>query len=555
MSDDHAALLQVFQAQSREILEGLEDGLVDLETDPENVETLREVFRLVHTIKGDAVSLGLTALGDVSHAVEDLLDSLREQRLAVTPERVTLLLRATDSLRELLSAAAEGKHGSTADQEQLLEALAREARAGCDAISASVSPMSTERAQGGVPSAASGTQSRTLRVEIERLDQLLTLTGEIAVSRGRLTQLLEDDRASRQDLLEFQRESERLHLDLQELVMRLRMVPVGPTFQQFRRTVRDLSHSLGKEAQLHVTGGEVEVDNSILQLLRDPLTHMIRNSLDHGVETPDVREKQGKPRTGRIALRARHDAGNIVIEVEDDGAGLDREGVLAKARSRGLVAQDRVLTAAELQRLIFEPGFSTSPVVTDVSGRGVGMDVVRRNIEALRGSISIASRRGRGTRFTVRLPLTLAIIEGLIVGVGDDTYVIPVDAVVETIELARDAGGRRERRGMLNLRDGSLPYVRLRQRFGVAGPPPDRENVVVVQHEGDLAGLAVDRIQGQRQTVIKPLAKVFQNVPGISASAILGNGRVALIMDVPGLLRTEVEPAHSSRAEERMSTC
>lgn len=555
MSDDHAALLQIFHAQSQELLEGMEDGLVHLEKEPENVEALREVFRLVHTLKGDAVSLGFGALGSLSHAVEDLLHALREFRLAVTPQRVTLLLRATDTLRMLLSEAAGGKHEATADQEQLVEILTREARAQPEEAAAAAGARSADRSSAGGQSAATGRQTRTLRVEIERLDQLLTLTGEIAVSRGRLTQLLEDERAARQDLLEFQRESERLDLDLQELVMRLRMVPVGPTFQQFRRTVRDLSRSLGKDAKLLVTGGEVEVDNSVLQMLRDPLNHMIRNALDHGIEAPQVREERGKPRSGRVLLRAHHDAGNIVIEVEDDGAGLDHEAVLAKARSHGLVAPDHRPSTTELQRLIFEPGFSTSQVVTDVSGRGVGMDVVRRNIEALRGTIVIASEGGRGTRFTVRLPLTLAIIEGLIVSVGEDTYVIPIDAVVETVELARDAPGRGDGRGVLNLRGGSLPYVRLRQRFGVAGASPERENVVVLQHEGGQAGLVVDRIQGQRQTVIKPLAKVFQKVPGISASAILGNGRVALIMDVPGLLRAEVDPAHSSRVEERMSIC
>jgi two-component system chemotaxis sensor kinase CheA len=555
MSDEHAALLEVFRAQAEEVLDDLEDGLVHLEADPENVETLREVFRLVHTLKGDALSLGFSGLGALSHAVEDLLDALREGLLDVTPERVTLLLRATDSLRELASDAVGGGPEAPSAPADLLEALAAEGQARPGESAPTAGPGGPRPPTHRLGPGRTGRQARTLRVDVERLDHLLTLTGEIAVSRGRLTQLLEDEHAGHQDLLEYQRESERLHLDLQELVMRLRMVPVGPTFQQFRRTVRDLSHSLGKEAQLHVAGGEVEVDNSVLQLLRDPLAHMIRNALDHGIEAPESREERDKSRSGRIALRAFHDAGNIVIEVEDDGAGLDHEGVLAKARRVGLMAPDREPSVAEVHRLILEPGLSTSQVVSDVSGRGVGMDVVRRNIEALRGSISIASEPGRGTRFTVRLPLTLAIIEGLIVGVGDDTFVIPVDAVVETIELPREARGRVDGRGVLGLRGGSLPYVRLRQRFGVAGPAPSRENVVVLQQEDGRAGLVVDRIQGQRQTVIKPLAKVFQGVSGISASAILGNGRVALILDVPGLLRTEMDPAHSSRVDERMSTC
>ncbi len=331
--------------------------------------------------------------------------------------------------------------------------------------------------------------------------------------------------------------------------MKLRMVPVGPTFRRYRRTVRDLAESHGKVTRLVTEGEDVEGDATVIEHLRDPLTHLVRNALDHGIEPPETRSMAGKDPCGLVTLAARHEAGTIVIELSDDGAGIDRERLLERARDSGIAPEGGDLSEREIERLIFEPGFTTAERVSDLSGRGVGMDVVRRNIEALRGSVNVESRAGEGTSIIIRLPLTLAIIDGLTVGVADETFFIPLETVVKSVELPLDERRRPGGRGVLNLRGTTLPWVRLRRLFRLAGSPPARENVVVVERRrGRLAGLVVDALQGQSQAVIKPLAKLFRGLPGISGSTILGNGRVALILDVPGLLHLAEEPEYLADA-------
>jgi len=384
----------------------------------------------------------------------------------------------------------------------------------------------------------SGARDKTLRVDIERLDRLLNLTGELVISRGRLRQVLESGTgAELAAALEVHGETERLYVDLQELVMQIRMVSVGPTLRRYARTVRDLAEAHGKQAHLVLEGEEVEVDTKVVEHIQDPLTHMIRNALDHGIEPPEVRKASGKNPCGQLVLRAYHDAGSVVIQLADDGAGFDRERIVERARSLGNVAEPERLTEQDLYRLAMEPGFSTAETVTDLSGRGVGMDVVRRNIEALRGSVGIESRRGEGTTITIRLPLTLAIIDGFVVGVGEETYVMAMDAVVECLELSQEERRHPDGRGVINLRGEPLPYLQLQSLFGLRGTAAKRQHVVVVQHNGFRAGLAVDVLHGASQTVIKHLGTLFQGLSGISGSAILGTGRVALILDVPTLLR------------------
>jgi two-component system chemotaxis sensor kinase CheA len=379
-------------------------------------------------------------------------------------------------------------------------------------------------------------RSRTLRVDVAKLDKLIDLSGEIAISRGRLADMLER-RVSLtvDDILEAHREADRLYLDLQDLIMQARMVPLGPTFQQHHRTVRDLSAAGQKQVRLHLEGEDVEVDTAVVEHIRDPLMHMIRNALDHGLEAPAERQARGKDPCGQISLRAFHEGALVVIQVADDGKGLDRDRILRRAVERGLVAEGATPTDAEAFGLIFEPGFSTAEKVTEVSGRGVGMDVVRRNVDALRGSVSVESAPGQGTTVTLRFPLTLAIIQGFRVVVAGEVYILPLDVVAECVELPEGQEGGRT--GVLNLRGQPLPFLRLREHFGLGGAPPLRENAVVVEHAGARVGLAVDSLLGESQTVIKPLGKMFQGIRGISGSAILGDGRVALILDVGGLLR------------------
>jgi two-component system chemotaxis sensor kinase CheA len=523
---DRQALVETFLAEAADLLAQLEQGIVALEARPEDSEQLHALFRVAHTLKGSAGLVGFDGVSDIAHDLEELLDRLRARTLTLDRGVVDLLLQATDALRD---AVAAGEAPSPPRAQALHERIA--------AMSASTAAAAAPSG-GTQPAPRPSSAGRTLRVAVRKLDHMLDLSGEIAIARGRLTDMLEK-RASltQEEILAAHRDADRLYLELQELVMKARMVPVGPVFHQHIRLVRDLAAAQGKQARLAVEGGEAEVDTAIVEAIRDPLMHMVRNAVDHGIEQPEVRRARGKDPCGRIVLRAFHDAGNVVIQVVDDGAGLPRERIAARARALGLVPDASKVTDEEIGRLIFEPGLSTSEVVTDISGRGVGMDVVRRNVEALRGSVSVESREGAGTSVTIRLPLTLAIIQGLMVGVAGATYIVPLEAVVECAELGAEERGGAGGPGVLNLRGKPLPYLRLRQIFGVEGPPPARENVVVVQHGAAIAGVAVDVLYGESQTVIKPLGRMLQGISGVSGCSILGDGAVALILDVPGLMR------------------
>ncbi|HET7294661.1 MAG TPA: chemotaxis protein CheA [Vicinamibacteria bacterium] len=381
-------------------------------------------------------------------------------------------------------------------------------------------------------------RTRTLRVEVETLDRLLDLTGEIAVARGRVRQLLGTGAdEARRAVLEVEREADRLHAELQELVMQVRMVPVSPLFARYARTVRDAAAAEGKRARLVVGSDDVEVDTKVVEAIRDPLTHLVRNAVAHGIERPEDRERSGKEPGGTVWLEAVRDTSSIVIRIADDGAGLDRARILDAARRRGLVADgSESLDDAQIHQLIFEPGFSTSAAVTGLSGRGVGLDVVRRNVESVRGSVSVAPREGGGTVFTIRLPLTLAIIQGFGLAVGAETLVVPLEAVLECLDLTPDSEPERKS-GVLNLRGEALPFLRLRQALRIPGAAPEREQVLVVHQQGRRVGLVADRLLGESQNVIKPLGRLFRNLPGVAASTILGDGRVALLLDVDAVIQ------------------
>jgi two-component system chemotaxis sensor kinase CheA len=539
---DRAELLQIFSAESEENLREMEVAFVQLESTPQDEETLQAIFRAAHTIKGNAAGLGFPALARFAHGVEDVLDGLRTGATVLTTPLATVLLQSVDCLRQLVTNAVKGTDIEDLPVEhiELLEELMVEA--GGDSSGGDRRDTKKERRTGQGRRRSdhgAGTRAQTLRVEIEKLDRMLNLTGEIAVARERLAGLLDEtDRAKQsEDILEAHRAADRLFMDLQEEVMKIRMVPLGPTFRQFVRTVRDVATAQGKLAYVELSGEDVDVDMNVIEHLRDPLTHIVRNAVDHGIEEPEVRRALGKDPRGRLSLHAWHEGGSIVIKIQDDGAGLERTKVIERARTMGYAADFDKLGDNELFRLILEPGFSTASEVTEFSGRGVGMDVVRRNVEALRGVISIESRAGIGTTITIRLPLTLAIIRGFAVGVDEETYIMPLDAVIECIELPRDGSEEFAGRGVLNLRGQALPYVRLRDCFRLGGQPTERENVLVLRYHDQRVGLVVDRLFGENQTVIKPLSRTLGDLPGVSGSAILGNGRVALILEVEGLLR------------------
>ena len=382
-------------------------------------------------------------------------------------------------------------------------------------------------------------EARLIRVHADKLDQLIDLVGELVIA-GASANLLAQ-RSGQSELFESTSILSRLVENIRDSALQLRMVQIGETFTRFNRVVRDVSKEIGKEIDLIITGADTELDKSVVEKIGDPLMHLVRNSMDHGIESGDVREARGKPRRGRVELNAYHDSGSIVIEVIDDGSGLPRDKILNKAIEKGLVQPSQQLSDQEIVNLIWEPGFSTADQVTNLSGRGVGMDVVRRNIQSLRGNCDVSSVEGEGSTFTIRLPLTLAIIDGFLVGVGKSAYVIPLDTVIECIELKENTADR----DFLNLRGEVLPFVRLREMFEISGGQPTRENIVVVQYAGQKAGIVVDQLLGEFQTVIKPLSTIFRHLRGIGGSTILGTGEVALILDVQALVQ------RNARAEER----
>lgn len=388
-----------------------------------------------------------------------------------------------------------------------------------------------------------------IRVDAAKLDQLINLVGELIIAGAGAN--LVAVRSGIGEMIEATSLLSRLVEEVRDSALTLRMVQIGATFTRFQRVVRDVSKELGKDIVLRIGGGETELDKTVVERIGDPLTHLVRNAMDHGIEAASTRLLRGKPEQGTVRLNAYHESGSIVIEVSDDGGGLAKDKILAKARERGLVAEGQVLPDKDILNLIFEPGFSTADQVSNLSGRGVGMDVVKRNITALRGSVSLESEEGLGTTVRIRLPLTLAIIDGFLIGVGKGSYVIPLNMVEECIELA---SGRDADAGYLDLRGDVLPILRLRDMFDVQEPAGSRENVVVVHYAGLRAGLVVDRLQGEFQTVIKPLGKVFGEAHGLGGFTILGNGAVALILDVPNLLGLVAKEANNRSIPSPQST-
>ncbi len=377
-------------------------------------------------------------------------------------------------------------------------------------------------------------QNQTVRVDADKLDHLINLIGELVISGAGMES--EVRKAGIGSMQEAALTMIRLIEEVRDGALNLRMVQIGDTFNRFQRVVRDVSKELGKNIELQVTGGETELDKTVIEKISDPLMHLVRNSVDHGIESPDVRRQRGKSETGLIRLNAYHESGSIVIEVSDDGGGLNRERILAKAVEKGLALPEQVLTDKEVYALIFEAGFSTAEQVSNISGRGVGMDVVRRNIEALRGTIEIDSESLAGTLIRIRLPLTLAIIDGFMMGVGDASFVVPLDIVEECMEMSDAARASTQGRNFINLRGEVLPFIRLRDHFRATGKNGKRENIVVVKYGSQKAGFVVDALLGEYQTVIKPLGALFEHLKGISGSTILGSGEVALILDAPSLI-------------------
>lgn len=458
------------------------------------LSSIEEYIRLVDALPEETARLGemLVRCGTITQ--RELDAALAQQSLSQYPARIGELLVEQGSVRQPVVEAALAK------QNQVREAKARE--------------------------------SRSVRVDADKLDHLINLVGELIISaasanliaRGAALPGLHEATATLSNLVEEVRDS----------ALQLRMVKIGATFNRFQRVVHDVSRELGKDIGLSVSGEDTELDKTVVEKLGDPLTHLVRNAVDHGIEPVDERVARGKPAKGTVRLNAYHDSGSIVIEVSDDGGGLKRDKILAKAIERGLVEPGQSLSDKEVYALIFEPGFSTADEISNLSGRGVGMDVVKRNITGLRGNIDVDSTEGVGTCVRIRLPLTLAIIDGFMVKVNDAVFVVPLDMIDECIEFSAEPG-----HDYTNLRGEVLPFIRLRELFEMEGEPSRRQSIVVVRHAGQKAGLVVDALLGEFQTVIKPLGSMFSRVKCISGSTILGNGDVALILDVPALMQSD----------------
>ncbi|MGB5938298.1 MAG: chemotaxis protein CheA, partial [Rhodanobacter sp.] len=426
------------------------------------------------------------------------------------------------------------------DCELAIEAVAVEAPAAVAAPAATAPVPATPSAREATATATSG-EGGSIRVGIDKVDALINMMGELVITQSMLSDIGEHFDFSRLERLrEGLAQLERNTRELQESVMRIRMLPIGSVFNRFPRLVRDLERKLGKQVKLELHGEHTELDKTVLEKIGDPLVHLVRNAIDHGLETPEKRRAAGKSEAGTLTLDAHHEGGNIIVRISDDGAGLNRAAILGKAVERGLVSPGQELSDEEVAELIFAPGFSTAAQATDLSGRGVGMDVVRRNVRDLGGSVSVKSVAGQGSTFTIALPLTLAIIDGLVTAVGEERYIVPLISIVESLRLGPEAVRRLASGGeVFHFRDEYLPIMRLHRTFGCAAAVTEIERgiVVVIEDDGRRVGLLVDDLLGQQQAVIKSLEAHYRRVQGISGATILSDGSVALIVDVGGVVQ------------------
>ena len=580
------ALLQEFLIESEELLEGMNQDLVALEQAPDDTELLNRIFRALHTIKGTSGFLNFDPVVRLSHRAEDVLNTLRRSEVEFSRRIMDALLAARDQLSIMLQDIREGGlkdyalDGLIAELEAVQKPAPAPSRLGDILVAEGViapgalQDVLQQQAQSGEirkigellvekglasktdvsnalarqkRQADSVIAAQTMRVDVRKLDELIDLVGELVLERNRLFQLsreLSMGRLEMQHLTEaFSQSTARLSFiteELQAAGLRARMVPIDTVFRKFPRLVRDVAHNLKKEVDLLVSGEDTELDKTMVEMIGDPLVHLVRNSLDHGLELPDVRESAGKPRKGTIRLEARQEGDQIIISVADDGAGIDPARIAKKAMEKGLVTADRLrtMTTREILDFVFLPGFSTAEKISDLSGRGVGMDVVRSNLTKLNGTIELESKLGAGTTVFLRLPLTLAILPVLLVEVGNEIYALPLRSVVETARIRATELHRFEGSELLHLRGETVPLLRLRQIFKVQYRADEKgsDKVVILGIGEKRIALLVDNLIGQESTVIKPLGSYLHHCSGIAGATISGDGRVRLVLDPADLL-------------------
>lgn len=544
-------LIQDFILESSEIIEQLDQDLVELEHRKNDLELLNKIFRAAHTIKGSSSFLGFDKMSTVTHHAEEILNKLRKGEMVVGPEIMDILLEFVDVIKKVLDDIRNGKDTTAIDQIVKKLKLANEGKvSGLTNSQPSNKEVKSENlvqkddGDGANIKKATKAIEQTIRVDVSRLDSLMNLVGELVLSRNRIAQIsselerkFEGDYLVEQ-LLETTSQIGLITTELQLAVMKTRMVPIGKVFNKFPRMIRDLARDLKKDIDLIITGEDTELDKSVVEEIGDPLVHMIRNAVDHGIESPEERVKKGKPRKGRVELSAYHEGNHIVIEISDDGRGMDPEKLKQKAIEKKVITPEEAkgMSKEEAFGLIFKPGFSTAEKVTGVSGRGVGMDVVKTNIEKLNGIISIESELGKGSVFKLKLPLTLAIIQALLVEVSGEVFAIPLVSVIETVRINEEEIHNFEGREVLKLRDSVLSLVRLDDVFGLEGTFEQDIYVVVVALAEKRIGLVVDRLVGQEEIVIKSLGEYLSGNVGIAGATIMGDGKVRLIIDVSGVM-------------------
>jgi two-component system, chemotaxis family, sensor kinase CheA len=546
--DDELATL--FIGEALDHLGSIETCVLTLEKQPRDPQALDDVFRPFHTVKASAGALGLTDVEEVAHAIEDLLDRARSgEHLIGTPEIEATLL-AVDLLTAMIrDFEARRSGGGGADFSAQCASLCRTIAAFAAPAKAAPAPQLRQPEVALLHDAAAAHDSgsrTTIKVETSKLDNLIDLMGELVILQSMIRESSGAAGHGDERLGRSLAQLHRISGDLHRAAIALRLVPIRQTFERMRRLVRDVSRKSGKAVELDFVGEETELDRKVIEEIADPLMHMVRNSIDHGIEDQKTRLAAGKPAAGRIVLRAFHEGGSIVISVADDGRGIDTGRLLERAVERGVVARGATLTESEICALIFTPGLSTADAVTEISGRGVGMDVVRRNLEALRGRIDVRSQAGAGTTITFKLPLTLATIEGLVVGVGEERFIVPTFSVCELLrcsdELMHSVPGQGQ---LVEVRNSLVPVVRLADLFGMESTGDSAvAALVVIEDHGERVALQVDRLLGKQEVVIKPLGDAFDRLTGVAGGAILADGRVGLIVDSAGLiqLRTRVPP-------------
>jgi two-component system chemotaxis sensor kinase CheA len=548
-------LVRLFCEDAQDLLRGIEQGVLVLETNPGDPDTLATVFRAFHTFKGNAGILKLAAVQRLAHDVESLLDAARRGDRILDREAIDVILAAADAFDRFVAEMARQVEGSGAGRSLSLPVPAILAAVATILASPPVPAVPVPAVPvpavpvPAVPVPAAAAAGASIRVDTHKLDGLIDLVGELVIAQSMVVQGTQADEPTDDHLARALGRLRGITSDLQRTAMSLRMVPIRGTFQKMTRLVRDAAAELGKDVKLVLDGEETELDRTVIEQIGDPLVHMIRNAIDHGIEPPAVRAAAGKPRAGTIRLSAFHQGGFVVVRIADDGRGLDPARIRAKAVERGLLGVDAVLDDRDTLELIFAAGFSTAEQVTGLSGRGVGMDVVRRNIEGIRGKIEIESTVGGGTTFTIFMPLTLAIIEGLIVAVGEQRFVVPTLSVRESLRpLPADVSTVQGRGELVNVRGRLVPLLRLGPHVGVAtrATTPADGIVVVVEAGQECRGLLVDDLLGKQEVVIKSLGETFAGRRGFAGAAILGDGRVGLILDTNALVRLRPAAAGSA---------